>query len=223
MEIIDLGLIDYQSAYELQKNAVGEVIAGKPERIFLCEHPTVLTLGRLADENYILAPWEELTRRGIAVVAIDRGGEVTLHSPGQLVVYPILDLKKHGKDIKLYMHRLEEAAIVFLREYGIASSRNPGKTGVWLGPRKIASIGVGVKKWVSFHGIGININTDLELFSLINPCGLGVTMTSVKEIRGENIDFQKAKRDFAAILTRHFFAKQGTESDSFDNNFGYNI
>lgn len=204
ISVIDLGLIDYGEAYLLQKKAVAEVMAGAPERIFLCEHPAVLTLGRMADERYILASQQELARRGIAVVAIDRGGEVTLHAPGQLVVYPILDLKKYGKDLKQYLYQLEEIAIKFLRLYGISSARNPGKTGVWVGPKKIVSVGVGVKKWVTFHGLGININTDLELFSLINPCGLGVMMTSVEKIKTGMIDFKKAKKDFAAIFLEYF-------------------
>ncbi|MCB9772551.1 MAG: lipoyl(octanoyl) transferase LipB [Candidatus Omnitrophica bacterium] len=202
--VLDLGLIDYSLAYNLQKQAVAEVIAGGPERVLLCEHPSVLTLGRMADEKYILASREELHRRGINVLAVDRGGEVTLHAPGQLVVYPILDLKKHGKDIKAYMHQLEEIAIQFLELYGISSSRNSGKTGIWIGSKKIVSIGVGVKKWVTFHGLGININTDLKLFSLINPCGLGVNMTSVENIKGQSVDFKKAKKDFADVFVKHF-------------------
>jgi len=188
----------------LQKKAAAEVMAGGPERIFLCEHPAVLTLGRMSDQQYILASRDELAQRKIEIVSIDRGGEVTLHAPGQLVVYPILDLKKHGKDLKQYMHQLEEIAIKFLQNYGISSSRNPGKTGVWVGAKKIVSIGVGVKKWVTFHGMAININTDLDLFSLINPCGLSVTMTSVEKIQGQSVDFQKAKRDFATIFLQHF-------------------
>lgn len=201
---VDLGLIDYQDAYRIQKQAVLQVAAGEEERIFFCEHPCVLTLGRLADERYILASKNELSRRGINVVSIDRGGEVTLHAPGQLVVYPILDLKKHGKDLKQYLHDLEETAIEFLQGYGICSLRNPGKTGVWVGAKKIVSIGVGAKKWVAFHGLGINISTDLELFSLINPCGLSVQMTSIEKILSKPVDFNEAKTSFAAVFSKQF-------------------
>ncbi len=204
MEFIDLGLIDYCAAYQMQKSAVLDVIAGGRERIFFCEHPSVLTLGRLADKSYILVSSQELIDRGISVVSVDRGGQVTLHAPGQLVVYPILDLKKHGKDLKQYLHDLEEVAIKFLECYGISSSRNPGKTGVWVGHKKIVSVGVGVKKWISFHGIGININTDLELFSLINPCGLGASMTSVENILGKAVDLKQAKRNFLEIFLQYF-------------------
>lgn len=202
--VLDLEFIDYSLAYNLQKQAVADVIAGGPERVLLCEHPSVLTLGRMADEKYVLASREELHHRGISVLAIDRGGEVTLHAPGQLVVYPILDLKKHGKDLKAYMRQLEEIAIQFLALYGCLASRNPGKTGVWIGSKKIVSIGVGVKKWVTYHGLGININTDLKLFSLINPCGLGVNMTSIEELNGQSVDFKKAKKDFADVFVKHF-------------------
>ncbi len=201
---IDLGLIDYKDAYRLQKEAVAQVVSGAPERIFFCEHPCVLTLGRIADERYILASQEQLAQRRIDVVSIDRGGEVTLHAPGQLVVYPILDLKKHGKDLKQYLYDLEEVAIEFLQGYGISSSRNVGKTGVWVGPKKIVSIGVGAKKWVAFHGLGVNISTDLELFSLINPCGLGVQMTSVENVIGKMVDFKEAKTRFASVFLKHF-------------------
>jgi lipoate-protein ligase B len=155
---VDLGLIDYQDAYRIQKQAVLQVAAGEEEKIFFCEHPCVLTLGRLADERYILASQNELSRRGINVVSIDRGGEVTLHAPGQLVVYPILDLKKHGKDLKHYLHDLEETAIEFLQGYGICSLRNPGKTGVWVGPKKIVSIGVGA---TVIGGVSIGDNVSI--------------------------------------------------------------
>jgi lipoyl(octanoyl) transferase len=204
MKFIDLGLIDYQAAYDLQKAAVAAVIAGEEECVFLCEHPTVLTLGRMSDENYILASKEDLAARGIPVVSIDRGGEVTLHAPGQLVVYPILDLKKYGKDLKHYMFQLERTGIDFLKSFGIDSSRNPGKTGVWVEFRKVISIGVGVKKWVTFHGMGINVSTDLKLFSLINPCGLGAPMASVESLSGKSCDLKKAKEVLVENLKLYF-------------------
>jgi lipoate-protein ligase B len=200
MDALDLGLIEYRKAYALQKEAVDEVIAGGPERIFFCEHPAVFTLGRLADERYILTPREELKRRGIRVLSIDRGGEVTLHAPGQMVVYPILDLKRRGKDLHEYLRRLEGAVIEFLKSYDVAAARNPGKTGVWVGRKKIASIGVGVKKWISYHGLAVNINTDLGLFSLIKPCGLDVDMTSLADIKGQAMDFAIARRRFMEII-----------------------
>lgn len=201
---VDLGLIDYSEAYRLQKEMVAQVIAGAPEKIFLCEHPTVLTLGRMADQRYILASKDELAARGIEILSIDRGGEVTLHAPGQLVVYPILDLRKRGKDLKRYLYDLEDVAIQFMQQYKIIAFRKPGQTGVWVGAQKIVSVGVGVRKWVTFHGLGINVNTDLTLFSLINPCGLSVAMTSVESMIGQAVAFQKVKKDFCEAFLRSF-------------------
>lgn len=193
MEFIDLGLIDYDAAYQRQKEAVDKVLTGEAERIFLCEHPAVLTLGRLADSNYIRYPREELSRRKITVKSIDRGGEVTLHAPGQLVIYPILDLRHYGKDLKRYLFLLEQVAIDLLREFDILASRISGRTGAWAGDKKIASIGIGVKKWVSFHGLAVNLNTDLKLFSLIKPCGLDVQMTSVADLKKTPVNMPQAK------------------------------
>ena len=204
ISFIDLGLIDYEAAYALQKKAVQEVIVTGAERVFVCEHQSVLTLGRMADERFILTPKEELARRGIRVLPIDRGGEVTLHAPGQLIAYPILNLNHRGKDLHAYIRQLEEIAIEFLKSFSILAERKPGKTGVWVGNKKIVSLGVGVKKWVTFHGLGININTDLKLFSLIKPCGLDVEMTSISEIKGQVIDIQDAKVKFREVFSRYF-------------------
>lgn len=202
--ICDLGCLDYQDAYRRQKQAVAEVAAGAQPVIFLCEHPAVLTLGRLADRRYILASADELQRRGIEVVDIDRGGEVTLHAPGQLVVYPILNLKEFGQNLRLYLQQLEQVAIDFLKEFDILADRISGRTGAWVGDKKIASIGVGVRKWVSFHGLAVNVNTDLDLFRLIQPCGLDVMMTSAAAIRKQTIDMLKAKQTMAKIIQRQF-------------------
>lgn len=202
--LVDLGIIDYSQAYDIQKQAVAEVIAGGQERVFLCEHPAVLTLGRMADKRFILATQQDLTQKGIQVLDIDRGGEVTLHAPGQLVVYPVLDLSRRGKDLHAYIRQLEDTVVEFLKEYDISSRRDPGKTGVWVETKKIASLGVGVKRWVSFHGIGINISTDLKLFSLIKPCGLEVEMTSLERVCAKAVDMQDAKKRFAAGFQRVF-------------------
>lgn len=195
LSIQDLGLIGYAEAYEIQKKWVEAVINGHDPVLLLCEHPAILTLGRLASQENFLLPQEEIKARGIQVLDIDRGGEVTLHSPGQLVVYPIMNLRDHGKDLKQYLHQLEQVAIDLLKDFDILADRFSGRTGVWVGPEKIVSIGIGVKKWVSFHGLGINVNTDLDLFRLIKPCGMDIRMTSISQIKNQSIDMNLVKRN----------------------------
>lgn len=205
MEVKDLGLIDYQKAWDLQKQCVDEIVKGRKRGyLLLCEHPTVLTLGRLADRSHILFSKDILARQKVSVVPIDRGGEVTVHAPGQLVVYPILDLEKHGKDLHSYLHKLEQVGIDFLRLFDIMGDRMPEKTGVWVDSRKIMSVGIGVRRWISFHGISVNINTDLSLFGLIRPCGMEVEMTSIGQEKGCKVDMAAAKEKIVSIFQREF-------------------
>lgn len=190
----DLGLIEYSQAFAIQKKAVEEVMAGGAPRLFVCEHPAVITIGRMSrDENFLLDK-DEIRKRGVEIITVDRGGDLTLHSPGQLVVYPILNLNLHGKDLHRYLNNLEQVAIDLLSDFGIVADRFSGRTGAWVGNKKIASIGVGVRRWVSYHGIGINVNTDLELFKLIRPCGLNVSMTSMANIMGHPINMSDVKK-----------------------------
>ena len=202
--IRDLGLIDYEQAYNEQKRHVDAVLAGGPQAILLCEHPAILTLGRLADDRHILFPREYLEERGIGVRAIDRGGDITLHAPGQLVIYPILNLAEHEKDLHFYMHRLEQVAIDLLDRFGIVANRISGNTGVWVGEQKIASIGIGVRKWITYHGLAVNVNTDLDLFSVIKPCGLDVTMTSMARIKENQMDMKQVKEKIVDCFYRNF-------------------
>ncbi len=190
----DWDVIDYNEAYARQKAAVQGVLSGHGPYLFLCEHPPVITLGRLAESRHILISADALKQRGIPVVAIDRGGDVTLHAPGQLVVYPILNLKNYRRDLRWYLDKLEQVAIDLLKDFDILTCRLPGRTGVWVESKKIVSIGVGVKQWVTFHGLAININTALPLFNLIKPCGLDVLMTSVQQVQGAAVDMLDVKR-----------------------------
>ncbi len=192
-DVDDAGFLPFGEAWKRQYDAVEQVRRSGRSRLILCEHPTVLTLGRLAHQQHILSSREALARNGIAVVETDRGGEVTLHAPGQLVVYPIVRLDGPARDLHRYLHLLEETGIDFLDRFGIVSARVPGKTGVWVGERKVISIGIGVRRWVAFHGIGINISTDLSLFSLIRPCGLDVGMVSVAQILDRDVEMAAAK------------------------------
>ncbi len=200
----DWGLIDYRDAYERQKKLAQEVGRGHDSCLVLCEHPPVLTLGRLASKNNILAPGDVLARQGMDVLEIDRGGDVTLHGPGQLVAYPIMDLKNYRRDLKWFLFKLEQVAIDFLKDFDILTCRYAGRTGVWIESKKIASIGVGAKHWVTFHGLAVNINTDLQLFNLIRPCGLNVQMTSLKELKGEKMNMQVVKQRCIYHFLRHF-------------------
>ena len=204
----DLGLIDYDAAYGIQKESVARVLAGGAQALLLCEHPAVITLGRMSQEANILNE-EAITRQGIRVVPIDRGGDVTLHAPGQLVIYPILNLAQSSRDLRLYMHKLEQVAIALLKSFGIVSSRILGKTGVFVGSEKIASLGIGVRKWVTFHGLGINVNTDLKLFDLIKPCGLDVRMTSIARVKGEAVEMREVKERLVECFGREFGLRIG--------------
>ena len=183
-----LGLVPYARALELQRDAARRRIAGEiPEDLLiLVEHPPVVTLGRSAKEQHLLAPPELLAARGVELFEVERGGDVTFHGPGQLVGYPIVDLKRHKRDLHWYLRQVEEALIVAMGEIGIACERNAGYTGVWTHGRKIASIGVHARDWVTWHGFALNVTTDLSYFDLMVPCGIqSVTMTSVVKELGD--------------------------------------
>jgi lipoate-protein ligase B len=206
MDIIveDWGIVDYSTAYQRQKQLVNAVITGEKGRLIFCEHPPVLTLGRMFKEGSLLYTKEEIETKGVMVQNIDRGGDVTLHAPGQLVVYVILDLNHFERHLKIYLEKLEEVAIALLKDFGILALSIPGKRGVFVKQDKIISIGIGVRKWVTYHGLGINVNTDLSLFSLIKPCGLNVNMTSMQKLLKYSIDMQEVKNKWAELFINTF-------------------
>lgn len=204
LRIKDLGLVKYKNACEIQQQYVNKLLRGEPETLLLCEHPVMLTLGRLADETNMLISKEDALNEGIEIKRTNRGGDITLHCPGQLIAYPIFDLKRHGKDLHVYLRKLEQVAIDLLNGFDIVANRSNGRTGVWVKDKKIVSMGIGVRKWVSFHGIAINVNTDLKLFSMIRPCGMGVTMDSIAEIKGVHIDMKKTKASVVDCFCRAF-------------------
>src|SRR6476661_1452167 len=178
-----LGLLEYGKALEYQRAVARARIAGEiPEDVLLLvEHPPVVTLGRSAKEQHLLASPELLEARGVERFEVERGGDVTFHGPGQLVGYPIIDLKRHRRDLHWYLRQVEEALIRALDTLGIPAERSQGYTGVWTKGRKIASIGVHARDWVTWHGFALNVTTDLSYFDLIIPCGIdGVTMTSIE-------------------------------------------
>jgi lipoyl(octanoyl) transferase len=183
-----LGDMSYSQALDFQREVAKARITGAVPQdvLLLVEHPPVVTLGRSAKEQHLLASRELLAARGVELHEVERGGDVTFHGPGQLVGYPIVDLKRHRKDLHWYLRQVEEALIVGLSELGIAGERSAGYTGVWTQGRKIASIGVHARDWVTWHGFALNVTTDLRYFDLMVPCGIqSVTMTSVARELGE--------------------------------------
>lgn len=180
--VVPLGTLPYAAALDLQRAIARARISGDidDDVLLLVEHPPVVTLGRSSKDAHLVASDALLEARGVERFEVDRGGDVTFHGPGQLVGYPILDLKRHKQDLHWYLRQLEESLIVALRDFGIAATRNAGYTGVWVDDRKLASIGVHARDWVTWHGFALNVSTDLSYFDLIVPCGIqGVDMTSV--------------------------------------------
>lgn len=187
LQVVELGLVRYTEAHALQRRLAERVIAGTiaSDLLLLLEHERTVTLGRGTKASSLPLAAAELARRGVTVAEVERGGDVTWHGPGQLVGYPILDLARLRPDLHWYLRTLEAALIGGLGTLGIAADRNPGLTGVWTGGRKIASLGIHVKQWITFHGFALNVTTDLDFFDLIVPCGIpGVTMTSVRRELG---------------------------------------
>lgn len=185
LTVVSLGTVCFLEALQRQEEVHKQVKEGQlGPHLLLCSHPPVITLGTSSDESHILAPRDELSRRKIEVIKTTRGGNVTYHGLGQLVAYPILDLRIHGKkDVGWYMRGLEEVVIRTLALYSVQGERIIGKTGVWLTSpdRKIASLGVRIRRWCTLHGLALNVNQE-DQFNLLNPCGLeGVTMTSLEQ------------------------------------------
>jgi lipoyl(octanoyl) transferase len=193
--IKDLGLIDFHEAYALQERLAAGVATGSEESLLLLEHPPVYTTGSGGSDRNILDP-------SICPVRINRGGDATFHGPGQLVGYPIIDLARRGRDLHRYLRFLEEFIIGIAAEFGVAAHRISGKTGVWSGspqvPAKLASIAVGVRRWVTMHGFALNVTTDLSRFSPINPCGiLACPVTSLFVELGEVVSVDEIKERVA--------------------------
>jgi len=205
LAILRPGRLDYKEALELQEETQRKRIEGSiPDTLILLEHFPVLTLGRRGDEQNILRSREELAAAGVSVYDVNRGGDVTYHGPGQIVGYPVMDLKEMGRDIKDYVFRIEEVFIRLLSaEFGIRAEREDKKyTGVWVGNDKITAIGIAVRQWVTMHGFAFNVNTDLSHFGWINPCGLSEKgVTSVQKLTGVEADFARVND----LVVKYFF------------------
>lgn len=205
--VVDLGRHSYEDTLAVQREAARARIAGALEQdlLLLVEHPPVVTLGRSSKTAHLLASPAMLRERGVELFEVERGGDVTFHGPGQLVGYPIVDLKRHRQDLHWYLRQVEELLIRALDAYGLLGRREPGYTGVWVENRKIASIGVHARDWVTWHGFALNVTTDLRFFELIVPCGIqAVRMTSLQEEVGHAVSLadaaQRVARSAADVL-----------------------
>ncbi len=198
----DLGTIDYKDAWDLQKNLLNSRHKNEIEDILLLlEHPNTYTLGKTADRNNLIAQSKFLDQNKISVYDIDRGGDITYHGPGQIVGYPILDLTGWKKDTHKYLRAIEEVIIKICAEYNITAGRNQEYTGVWVGDKKIAAIGIKVSRWITMHGFAFNVNTDLSLFDGIIPCGIKEKkVTSLQKELDKTIDINEVK----SIILKNF-------------------
>jgi len=209
----DLGSIEYGEAWKFQDNllmhnadikkkiANGNIAEDTTHHLLFCEHPPVYTLGKSGKEEHVLISKEELAKRNIAYYETNRGGDITFHGPGQIVGYPILDLEKFYRDIGRYLRSLEEVIILTLAEYGIKGERSKGETGVWIDPdnkmkaRKICAMGVRCSRWITMHGFALNVNTNLDYFTMIVPCGIAdKQVTSLQKELGKELDVAEVKR-----------------------------
>ncbi|OGX22010.1 MAG: lipoyl(octanoyl) transferase [Omnitrophica WOR_2 bacterium RBG_13_44_8] len=186
---IDLNFMEYDDALAFQKNLVRKKANGEhDDYIIFVEHFPVITLGNKGSELNLLVDRDKLTKNGVSISRTDRGGDITYHGPGQLVCYPIIDLKTYRTDVRWYIGKLEEIIINICLAFHIQASTRPGMRGVWVEEEKIASIGVRITKWITYHGFALNANTNLSHFDLIVPCGLeGVKMTSIQKITGSSV------------------------------------
>jgi lipoyl(octanoyl) transferase len=214
--VIDLGLVEYGAAWELQRRVASARKAGNiPDVLLLCEHPHVITLGRSGKISNLRAPDHMLRQMGVSFFETNRGGDITYHGPGQLVGYPILNLGEIRRDVAWYVRSLEEVMIRATAEFGIVSRRVPGRTGVWVdvpaasGPEeelhkeeeKLAAIGVHLSRWVTTHGFAYNVSTNLRYFELIVPCGItGKRATSLEKLLGRRVEIAEAAPRIVASL-----------------------
>lgn len=205
--LLDLtgSLIPYAEAWAMQRDIVqARQVGAVPDTLILLEHAPVVTIGRSGKRANLMVPPETLAVQGIEVFDIERGGDVTYHGPGQLVGYPILDLRALNEDIVRFMRALEESVIATLEIFGITAGRDRGFPGVWVDGAKICAVGVAVRRRVTMHGFALNVNIDLDAFSVINPCGLGRPVTSMARLLGHSIDLAEVGRVYAGRFANAF-------------------
>lgn len=206
LKYCDLGFIDYKEAWDLQQEIHSKRVSGEIEDyLLLLEHPNTYTLGKTAHKENLIGSEDYLKKNQISVYDIDRGGDITYHGPGQIVGYPIIDLNNWFKDTHKYLRALEEVIIKTCSDYGLNSERNPMHTGVWIGDKKIAAIGIKVSRWITMHGFAFNVNTDLNLFNGIIPCGIqDKSVTSLKQELDRDIIIKEVKEKLLKNFTELF-------------------
>ncbi|MDW7645016.1 MAG: lipoyl(octanoyl) transferase LipB [Desulfuromonadales bacterium] len=199
------GRVSYRQGLAIQEQLLLARREGREDILLLLEHPPVITLGRRGQDAHLLTVRAELERMGLEVIHTGRGGDVTYHGPGQVIGYPIVDLQPLNRDLHLYLRHLEEVLIGTLASFRIAGRRLEGKTGVWVGEKKIASIGVGVRQWVTWHGFALNVSDQTAGFAHIVPCGLtGVAMTSMEELLGHRITLTEVEEQLISSFASVF-------------------
>lgn len=204
---VDLGRTDYARVWELQKRLVELRRQSRvPDMLLITEHEPVITMGRGTNRGNLLASEEQLRQKGVSLFEIERGGDMTFHGPGQSVLYPIIDLTCRGKDLHKYLRDLENWLIESLKELGLSAGTKKGLTGVWVNDSKVAAIGVAVSRWVAYHGVALNVNTDLDYFRLINPCGITeYPVGSLKKLLDRQFDIEKVNNILADIFASLFY------------------
>ncbi len=205
--VIELGRTGYDYARKLQKRLVDLRRLGRiPDLLLLTEHDPVITLGRGASERNLLVSRSVLEEKGVALCESERGGDITFHGPGQAVVYPLIDLNNRGRDLHAYLRDLENLAIAVLAEFGLKGSTKKGLTGAWVDNIKVAAIGVAVSRWISYHGLALNVSTDLGYFKLINPCGItAYPVGSIASITGRVIPLDRVFTVIADTFASMFY------------------
>ena len=204
----DLGRMEYGAAFDLQRELVERRKRDQiPDQLLFVEHPHVITLGRNGKPEHLLAGEEHLRRAGIAFYPTDRGGDITYHGPGQLVGYPILDLKQWKRDVGEYLRAIEEVLIGALGCFGLRAQRAAGMTGVWVEGAKVAAIGVHISRWVTSHGFALNVTTDLRYFQYVVPCGLTKPVTSMEKLLGRDPEREQVMAAVVAEFGRVFGRK----------------
>ena len=207
-QVRDLGGMGYADAFELQRNLVDRRKRGEiPDQLLIVEHPHVVTMGRNGHEGNVLASPEVLSRAGIEFHRTDRGGDVTYHGPGQIVGYPIFDLREWKRDVIAYVRGIEQVIIDALGSFGISAHRDPGATGVWTAQGKVAAIGVHISRWETSHGFALNVDTDLKYFRYIVPCGLTKPVTSMRALGALTTQDPEASREQVIAALEQAFGR----------------